>query len=118
RVGDELRLARVVGFFVHAQHDAESRTLGGCGDHDFLCTGGEVLRGVRPTGEEARRLEHDVHTEVLPGELRGIAQRQDLELVAVYGNRVAHRFDLRVQVAEHRVVLQQVRQRCRAREIV
>src|SRR5262249_56088887 len=44
--------------------------------------------------------------------------RQDLELVAVDRNRVRLRLDRRVQVAEDRIVLEQMRERLGAGEIV
>ena len=84
----------------------------------FLAPAVEVLGGVVAVGEEAGRLEHDVDAEILPRQLRRIAQRQHLELVAVDRDAVALRLDSRVQVAEHRVVLQQVRERVRARQVV
>ena len=77
-----------------------------------------MLGGGVAVGEEAGRLEHDVDAEVLPRQLRRIAQRQHLELVAVDRDAVVLGLDVRVQVAEHRVVLQQVRERVRARQIV
>ena len=52
------------------------------------------------------------------GSWAGIADRQHLELVAVDRDAVGLGLDLRVQVAEHRVVLQQMRKRVRAREVV
>ena len=69
------------------------------------------LAAAVAVGEQAGRLEHDVDAEVLPRKLRRVAERHHLEDIAVDGNAVALHFDLRLQVAEHRVVLQQVRER-------
>jgi hypothetical protein len=77
-----------------------------------------VLGGAVAIGEQAGRLEDDVDAEILPRQLRRIAHRQHLELVAVDDDRIALGLDFRVQVAEHRIVFEQMRQRMRAREIV
>ena len=74
---------------VHAEDDGEVGALGRRGDDHFLRAGRDVLRGVVAVGEEAGRLEHDVDAQILPGQLRRIAQRQDLELVAVDRDGVA-----------------------------
>jgi len=77
-----------------------------------------VLGGAVAVREEPGGLEHDVNAQVLPRQLRRIAQRQHLELVAVDRDRIARGRHLRVQIAEHRVVLQKMRQRCSVREVV
>ena len=63
------------------------RPLGRRGDDDLLRARGDVLGGAVAVGEEPGRLEHDVDAEVLPRQLRRIAHRQHLELVAVDGDR-------------------------------
>ena len=118
RVRNDLVLARIVLVVVDAEDDRDVRTLRGSGDDDLLGAGRQVLGGILPLGEEAGRLEHDVDAEVLPRELRRIAHREHLELVAVDRNRVALGFHLRVQVAEHGVVLQQMGERGGVCEIV
>ena len=77
----------------------------------FFAPAAMCLAASSRFGEEAGRFEHDVDAEVLPGQLRRVAHRQHLELVAVDRDAVALGLDLRVQVAEHRVVLEQMRQR-------
>jgi hypothetical protein len=76
------------------------------------------LAGAVAVREEARGLEHHVHAEVLPGQLRGVPDRQYLERLAVQRDAVAARLDVGLQGAEHGVVLQQVRERGRIREVV
>ena len=77
----------------------------------FLAPAVEVLGGAVAVGEEAGRLEHDVDAEVLPRQLRRVLQREHLELVAVDRDAVALGRDVGLEVAENRVVLEQVRER-------
>ena len=101
-------LRRVVLVVVDAEHHGDVGLLRRRGDHDLLRARGEVLgRGVA-IGEDAGRLEHHVDAEVLPRQLRRVLHRQDLELVVVDGDPVALGGDVGLQVAEDRVVLQQV----------
>jgi hypothetical protein len=57
------------------------------------------------------RLEHDVDAEVLPRQLRRVLHREHLELVAVHADAPPFASTVAVEVAEDRVVLEQVRQR-------
>ncbi len=84
----------------------------------FLAPASMCFDAAGPVGEETGRLEHDVDAQILPGQLGRVAQRQHFELVAVHGDAVGFGLDLRVQVAQHRVVLQQVGERVRAGQIV
>ena len=111
-------LLRIVFFVVHAEDDGDVGPLRRRGDDDLLRPRRHVLGGVVAIGEQPGRLEDDVDAEVLPRQLRRIAQRQHLELVAVDRNAVAFGFDARFQVAEHRIVFEQVGERLRARQIV
>src|SRR5262249_58227784 len=80
--------------------------------------GSEVLRRGVAVGEQPGRLEHHLDAEILPRQLCGILDREDLEFVAVDRNRVLLRFHRRVQIAEHRIVFEQMRECLRAGEIV
>ena len=84
----------------------------------FFAPAARCLAAASRFGEEAGRLEHDVDAEVLPRQLRRVLDRQDLELVLVDRDAVALGRDVRLQVAEDRVVLEQVRERLRVGEIV
>ena len=53
-----------------------------------------------------------------PGQLGGVALGVDLDLLAVDGDEVVAGGDLVLQVAQDRVVLEQVSQRCRAGQVV
>ena len=109
-VGNDLVLRRVVLLLVDPQDDCDVGAFGRRGDDDFLGAGAHMLGRVVPIGEQAGRLEHHVDAERFPGQLRRIAHRQHLELVAVDRNRVALCLDAGVEVAQNRVVLQQMRE--------
>jgi hypothetical protein len=77
-----------------------------------------VLRCTITAREDAGRLEHDIHTQRLPRKLCRILDRQNLEFVLVDGDGVGAGFDVRLQVAEDGVVLQQMGQRRSVGQIV
>src|SRR5207247_5690186 len=116
--GNDLMPGRVVFVVVDAENDGDVRAFRGGGDHHLLRAGCDVLGRVVAFGEQSGRLEDNVDAEVFPRQLRRVAHRQHLELVAVDRDRFSPGLDLRVQITEHRVVLQQVRKRVRIREIV
>ena len=107
-VRDDVVLGGIVHLLVHPEDDGDVRSLGGGGDDHLLRAGRQVLRGVFTLGEKARRFEDDVHPEVLPGELGGILERQHLELLAVDADPLGGRLDVRLEIAEHRVVLEEM----------
>jgi hypothetical protein len=88
------------------------------GHDDLLRAGGQVLGGAVAVGELARALEDHVHAQVLPGQGARVLAGEDLELVAVDRDRVGAAGNRGAQVAEHRVVLQEVRQRLGIGEVV
>ena len=52
--------------------------LNGSTTDDLVVRAGvEMALGLRGVGKQAGRLDHDVHAQVLPGQLRGIALRHD-----------------------------------------
>jgi hypothetical protein len=108
----------IVRVLVDAEHDGHVRTFGRRGDDDLLRAGGQMLRGALAVGEDAGAFEHHIDAEVLPRQLRRILDRQHLELVAVHGDAVRRRLDVGVEVTEHRVVLEKVRERRGIGEIV
>ena len=77
-----------------------------------------MLGGIVALGELAGRLEHDVDAEILPRQLRRILLREHLELIAADLDGVAGGADRHGEVAEHRVVFQQVRERRRVGDVV
>ena len=118
RVRNDVVLRRVVVAVVDAEHDGHVRVGGRRGDDDLARARGQVLRGVFALGEPAGRFEDDVDADILPRQQRRILLREDLELIAADLDRVAGRAHRHRQVAEHRVVLQQVRQRRRVGDVV
>ncbi len=117
-VGDDLVLARIIGVLVHAQHDRHVRVLGRGRDDHPLGAGREVLAGSFVIGEAARGLDHQINAQVLPGQLLGVLQGQDLDRLAVDDEFAVARLHVRVQRAVHRVVLQQIGERLGIREVV
>jgi hypothetical protein len=111
-------LGRIVLLVVHTQDDGHVRALGRGGDDHLLCSGLDVFRCAISRREDAGGLEHDVHAEILPRQLRRILHREDLELVLGHGDPVAGRFHVRLEVAEDRVVLEEMRQGLGVGEIV
>ena len=117
-VGDDPVPRRVVLVVVDAEHQGQVGTLGRGADDHGLRARGEVLRGVVPLREQAGRLHHDVHAEVAPGKGRRVALGQHLEVARAHPQPAAFDRHLVGQVAEHRVVLEQVGQRLRIRDVV
>ena len=111
-------LGRVVLLFVDAKDDCDVLSLGRRRDDHLFRTRCDVLLSAVSVGEEPGGLEHDVNAQVFPRQLRRVAHRQHFELVAIDRDRVPFGLDFCVQVAEHRVVLQQMRQRRRVRQVV
>jgi hypothetical protein len=74
----------------------------------FLCAGREVLRRAVSIREDARRLDNDVDAEILPRQLGGVLDGQDLEVIAGNRDPVRGRADVGVKIAEDRVVLEEV----------
>ena len=117
-VRDDVMLLRVVLAVVDAEDDREVRVGGRSGDDDLLGTRLEVLLRVGALREQAGRLDRDVDAEIRPGEVGRVALRDELDLVAVDGDRVVTRLDRDVEIAEDGVVLEQVRHRLRVADVV
>ena len=90
---------------VHPEDHRHVGALGGRGDHHLLGASVEVLRGAVAVGEEAGRLDHHVHAEIAPGQIAGVALRQDLELLAIDGDRAVAHLDVLAERAEDGVDL-------------
>jgi len=56
----------------------------------------------------AGRFDHDLRTHFGPGQLGGIALRPDLDLLAIDGDEAVADSDFILQVAQDRVVLEQM----------
>src|SRR5262249_45091809 len=88
------------------------------GDENLLRTGGEMRFGLLPLREQAGRLDNDVHPELAPRELLGIADGEPLELDRTYADGVLACLDRLVERAEGRVVLGQVGKGRRVADVV
>ena len=118
RVGDDVVLRRVVLIGIDPDHDRYVRVLGRRRDDDALRASRQVFGGGVPACEEPGGLEHDVHAEILPRQLRRVLDRQHLEFVVFDPDGALACLHARLEVPEHGVVFQQVRQRRRVRQIV
>ena len=101
----------VVLVVVDAHADRHVGTLGGRGDDDLLGAAGQVGRGLRALGEEAGALDDHVDADVAPGQVRGVALGEDLDLLVVHVDVVVVRVDVARVAPERRVVVEQVRER-------
>jgi hypothetical protein len=117
-VRDDVVAGRVVRLVVHAQHQRDVGPLGGRGDDDLLRAGRQMLRGAVAVGELAGALEHHVDAQVLPRQRAGVLAGEHLEFVAVDGDAVGAAGDGGTEVAQHRIVLEQMRQGLGIREVV
>ena len=118
RVRDDLVRGRIVLFVVDAENERDVRPLGRRRDHDLLGARGEMLGGGAAVGEEPGRLEDDVDAERPSRQLGRVPLRQHFELVAVDRDAVLPGLDACLEVPEHRIVLEQMRERVRAGEVV
>ena len=117
-VGDDVVLRGIVLVFVDAEDEGDVFVGGGSGDDDFLDGRAEMGLGLGRVGEVAGGLDDDLRAYVCPGQLGGIALGPDLDLFAVDGDEVFAGGDFVLEVAEDRVVLEQMGKRCRAGQVV
>ena len=117
-VGDDVVGVRIVGVVVDAEHERDVRIGRGRRDEDLLRAGVEVLLGALAVGEDAGRLDHHVDAEVAPGERRGIALAQHLQLLPTRAERAVGELDLARERPQVRVVAEQVGHRLRVAEVV
>ena len=100
---------RVVGALVDAENQSRDIRAGRRSrDDDLLGTGGDVLGGILRLGEATGGLDHDVDTELAPGEVRGVALLEHADGLAVDDDLLAVEFDGGVEAAGDGVVLEQV----------
>ena len=69
-------------------------------------------------GEEARRFDHDVDSQILPGQVAGIPLGKDFHPRAVHPQVIAVGYDITLEIAKDRVVLEEVGQGPRIRDVV
>ena len=108
----------VVGAVVDAHDDRDVLVRRRGGDDDLLRAGIDVLARVGRLGEEAGRLDDDVHAELAPRQLRRVTLGEDLDRGAADRDPVVGDRDVRRIATEDRVVLEQMRHRLHVAEVV
>src|SRR5262249_16241129 len=88
------------------------------GDDDLLHRAAQVGLSLLTLGEQAGGLHDDVGADTGPIELRRILYLENLDGPAVHRNGVIGMRDLERQIAQDRVVFQQVRQRLGVGDVV
>src|SRR5680860_27821 len=118
-VGDDVVRRWVVVQVVDAHDDGEVLALCRRGDDDLLGACGEVLAGAGRVGEEAGRLDDDVGAHLGPREVRRVALGEDREAALASDGDLAFACDdVLAESAEDAVVLKQVREGLRVRQVV
>src|SRR5680860_735874 len=118
-VGDDVVRRWVVVQVVDAHDDGEVLALCRRGDDDLLGACGEVLAGAGRVGEEAGRLDDDVGAHLGPREVRRVALGEDREAALASDGDLAFACDdVLAESAEDAVVLEQVREGLRVRQVV
>ena len=111
-------LRRIVLVMVDAKHDGDVFVLCRSRDDDLLHGSAQMLFGIVRVGEMACGFHDDLHAQRLPVQQRRIFLREDFDLLAVDDDGVSFRMDTRLEIAEDRVVLEQVSQSLRAGQII
>ena len=118
-VADHVVMRGVVSLPVHAEDDRDVLVLGRRRDDHLLrptpIDMGFRLRGV---GEESRRFDHDVDPQVPPGQVARILLGEDPHPSPIDLEGITIRADVSRVVAQDRVVLQEVSQGRRIRDVV
>ena len=117
-VGDDIVLGCVVLVLVDAQHDSQVLVGGRSGDDDLLHGRAEVSLGLGCVSKVAGGLNDDLCADGSPVQLGGILLGEDLDLLAIDGDEIFAGGDFIFQVAQDRVVLEQVGQRRGAGQVV
>jgi hypothetical protein len=108
----------VVLVVVHAHDDGEVVALRGRGDDDLLGAGLHVLARVVGLGEDAGRFDDDVAAEVAPAEGCRVLLGEHLDRLVPDADAVVDDAHVLGELAENRVVLEQVGQRLVVGEVV
>ena len=117
-VRNDVVLRRVVLLVIHAQNDGNVFVLCRRRDDDFLHRSAQVLLGFVGIGKAARRLDHNLRAYRVPRQGGRIFLFEDFDGLAIDRDAVGASGYLIRQVAEHRVIFQQMGQRFRIRQIV
>src|SRR5208282_1797417 len=108
RVRDDVVLGGIILLFVHAEHNREVFVLPGGGDDDFFHRAAQMFLCFVAVGELSGGFDNDLSSDGVPGQASGIFLSKNLYDFAVDRNTVGAGGDFVRQVAEDRVVLEQV----------
>ena len=118
RIGDHMMGARVVLLLVHSENDRDVFILGRSRDDHFLYAAAQVFLCVFGFGEKAGRFDHYLGTHRFPVNLCRVAFRKHAEFFVLDLDPVCGGGDIVLEISQHRIVLQQVRERLRVGDIV
>src|SRR5215217_2811836 len=117
-VRDDVVLFGVVHVVVDSENDRYVRIRGRRGDDDLFRAGVDVLLSAFAVGEETRRLDHELHFKVPPGQTRWVFLGQNLKFALAGPDYSVTDLDVLAELPEDGVVLQEVPHRLRVAEIV
>ncbi len=100
---------RAEGIVVDAHDDHRvDLVLRGDGQHDAPSAGGEVLLELVPRRQHPRRLDDDLHPEVLPRDSRGVPFFRHRDAASPDRHRMLVGRDVLVEDPHHRVVFEEI----------
>ena len=117
-IGEDAVLRGVVGVLVDAEHDGDIFVPGRCGDDDAPGAALEVRRRLARIGEEAGRFDHELRTQLAPGDPGRVALGDDGHAPALDHDGVGLRPHLAREAPVVAVVLEQVGVGLRVGEVV
>src|SRR5207248_5169992 len=109
-VGNDVMLRGVVALVVDPKNEGGVGAVRGRRDNDLFHGGAEMLLRVRAFGKEAGGLHDDFRADGSPIEFGGILDAEHREATTVYRDAVVGMSHFVRQIAEHRIVFQQVRE--------
>ena len=118
RVGNDVMLRRVIGLVVYTKNKSGVGAIGRRGDDDFLHRSAEMFLRVGAFGEKAGGFHDDFRANRGPIELGGILHAKNLEALSFHGDAVVRVSDLVGQIAQHGIILQQMRERFCVRNVI
>jgi len=100
--------AFVVVFSVHAEDHRHIGIFGGRGDDDFFSACFEMLFRAVPVRESAGAFQNNVHLQISPGELFGVADGKSSDFPAVNHDCIGRRFYIRPERAVGGIIFEQM----------
>src|SRR5687768_11371356 len=111
-------LGGVIHVLVYTENDRDVLTLCRSGNDHLLYRPAQMLRGVFRLGEAARGFYDDLSADGRPVDGGRVLFGKYLEALTLDIDRVSFSRDLLLEIAHHRVVLQEMSERFCVREIV